>query len=127
MALKKFKFEFEICPDREGNNDKLISLEVKNGKYYLGYNHGNDLIVFDISSKVDVFCQGLIMMNINEWNQKCFDEPMDFFPGYFWKLTIIADDINVVCKGKDNLPKNWNEFKALLCEIGIADRKFPFG
>ena len=127
MALKKFKFEYEICPDREGNNDKLISLEVKNGKYYLGYNHGNDLIVFDISSKVDVFCQGLIMMNINEWNQKCFDEHMDFFPGYFWKLTIIADDINVVCKGKDNLPKNWNEFKALLCEIGIEDRKFLFG
>lgn len=82
--------------------------------------------MFDISSKVDIFCQGLIMMNINEWNQQYFDKPMDMFPGYFWELTIIADDINVVCKGKDNLPKNWNKFKALLCEIGIADRKFPF-
>lgn len=126
MALKKFKFEYEIYPDREGNSDKLISLEIKNGTYYLGYNNGNNLSVIDISSKVDIFCQGLLMMNINEWNQQYFDKPMDMFPSYFWKLTIVADDINVVCKGKDNLPKNWNEFRTLLCEIGISDRKFPF-
>lgn len=126
MLLKKFEFEYEIYPDREGNSDKLISLEIKDEMYYLSYNNGNNLSVIDISSKVNIFCQGLLKMNINEWHQQYFDEPMDVFPSYFWKLTIIADDINVVCKGKDNLPKNWNEFKTLLYEIGIADPKFPF-
>lgn len=29
------------------------------------------------------------------------------------------------CKGIDNLPKNWDEFKKLLCEIGI-NSEFPF-
>lgn len=126
MFLKKFKFKYEIYPDREENSDKMILLEIKDGMYYLSYNNGNNFSVIDISSKVDIFCQGLVKMNINEWHQQCFDEPIDMFPSYFWKLTIIADDINVVCKGKDNLPNNWNEFKTLLNEIGIVDLKFPF-
>lgn len=122
MALKKFKFEYEMYPD----SDILISLEIKHDKYFLRYKNGTNFSVIEISSKVNKFCQGLLMMNINEWNQQCFDEPMDMFPSYFWKLTILADDINVVCKGKDNLPKNWNEFKILLCEIGIVEQNFPF-
>lgn len=66
------------------------------------------------------------MININEWNMQEFDEPWDWYPSYFWKLSIIADDIYVICKGKDNLPKNWIAFRTLLNEIGILDSKFPF-
>ena len=126
MLLKNFEFEYEIFPDREGNSDIQISSEIKDGRYCLRYKNGNKLRVTDITGKADVFCHGLLKMNINEWDQQDFDRPMDMFPGYFWKLTIIADDINVECRGKDNLPKNWNEFRILLSEIGITERKFPF-
>ena len=125
MALKNFKFEYEDCSDRDGNSDKLISLEIKNDRYYFEYSNGNNFCLIDITSKIDRLYQGLLAMNINEWNQQSFDGPMDMFPGFFWELEIIADDINVSCDGKDNLPKNWNEFKILLCEVGI-DSNFPF-
>ena len=29
MALKKLKFEYEVCPDRDGTNNKQILLEKK--------------------------------------------------------------------------------------------------
>ncbi len=123
MALKEFKFEYELFPDRENLNiNKLILLKIKKGMYYLNYCNGDNFHEINISDKVDAFCQGLMAMNINEWNLQYFDEPMDFFPSDFWKLTIISDDINVVCKGKDNFPKNWNEFK-ILYEIGIPKSK----
>ena len=86
MALKKLKFEYEVCPDRDGNNNKQISLEKKNDMYYLEYSKGNNLCVIEISSKVDKLYQGLLMMNINEWNQQCFDSPMDMYPSYLWRL-----------------------------------------
>ena len=125
MALKKLKFEYEVCPDRDGNNNKQVSLEKKNDMYYLEYSKGNNLCVIEISSKVDKLYQGLLMMNINEWNQQCFDGPMDMYPSYLWRLEVLADDINVSCKGIDNLPKNWHLVKSLLCEIGI-EADFPF-
>lgn len=125
MALKNLKFVCEVCPDRNGNGDKLILVEKRNDKYYLEYGNGNNLCVIEISSKVDKLYQGLLMMNINEWNKQCFDGPIDMYPSYLWRLEILADDINVLCKGKDNLPKDWNEFKILLCEIGI-ELEFPF-
>lgn len=125
MLLKKLKFKYEVCPDRDGNSDKWISLENKDDKYYIEYSNGNSLCVFDISSKIDKLYQDLLTMNINEWNQQCFDVPMDMYPSYLWRLEIFADDINVSCKGIDNLPKNWDEFKKLLCEIGI-ESNFPF-
>lgn len=125
MALKNLRFEYEVCPDRDGNSDKLVFLENKDEKYYLEYSDGNNHFMIEISSKIDKLYQGLLMMKINEWNQQCFEGPMDMYPSYFWRLEILADDINVSCKGIDNLPKNWNEFKILLCEIGI-DSDFPF-
>ncbi|MBE6843920.1 MAG: hypothetical protein E7510_14030 [Ruminococcus sp.] len=124
--FKKLKFEYEVCPDREGNSDKLISLELKNNKYYLGYNHGDNLCVFEISDKIDKLYHGLSAMNINSWNQQCFGSTIDFFPSYFWRLEISADNINVSCRGIDCLPANWNEFRTLLYEAGIADENFPF-
>lgn len=125
MLLKNLKFEYEVCPDRDGNSDKRISLENTDDKYYLEYSNGNTQCVIDISSKIDKLYQGLLMMNINEWNRQCFDGPMEMYPSCFWRLEILADDINVSCKGIDNFPKNWDEFKKLLCEIGI-NSEFPF-
>ena len=53
MLLKNFKFEYEVCPDRDENSDKQISLENKDDKYYLEYSNRNTLWVIDISSKID--------------------------------------------------------------------------
>lgn len=119
MLLKNLNFECEVCPDRDGNSDKRISLENKDDKYYLKYGNGNTLCIIDISGKIDKLYQGLLAININEWNQKCFDGPMDMYPSYLWRLEVLADDIHVFCKGIDNFPKNWDEFKKLLFEIGI--------
>lgn len=126
MILNGFKFEYEVCPDREGNSTIQLLLEINNDKYILLCNNRNNICKIDITSKVDAFCKGLLKMNINEWNQKKYDEPWEFFPSFYWNLSISANGINVECKGIDNLPDNWNEFRALLCEIGIADSKFPF-
>lgn len=126
MILKGFKFEFEILPDVNGNNEKLIILKIKNNEYYLEYKKGKKISKIEITQNIDTFCQGLQKMNIYEWNQKCFDEPWDWYPGYYWKLSIAIDDVSIECSGKDNLPENWSTFRKLLCEIGLVDLEFPF-
>jgi len=70
MILNGFKFEYEVCPDREGNSTIQLLLEINNDKYILLCNNRNNICKIDITSKVDAFCKGLLKMNINEWNQK---------------------------------------------------------
>lgn len=50
---------------------------------------------------------------------KEFDEPMEYFPGFYWRLSIETDHINVSCSGTHNYPPNWNDFLSILNFIGI--------
>lgn len=53
-------------------------------------------------------------MNIEKWDQKIFDWPMEYFIGYHWKLEVTGDGINAVCRGSDNLPNDWGAFRNAL-------------
>ena len=59
-------------------------------------------------------------MNIEKWDRKIFDWPMEYFIGYHWKLEVTGDGINAVCRGSDNLPNDWGAFR-IFWESRIQD------
>lgn len=58
-------------------------------------------------------------MNIIDWDMINYNKPMEFFPGFYWKLNIHTDTINLYSQGFYNYPSNWNEFINILNYIGI--------
>lgn len=125
MALKQFEFEYEIFPDRYGNSSKKILLQKQEDKYFVLYFNGDDIDLNEVSDRIDIFFNGLYDMNINEWNNKHFDEPNERYPSGFWKLKISTENINVLCNGIDNFPDNWNEFVNLLKKLEINEPDLP--
>ena len=101
------------------NHHKQILLEIRKDRYFLLYKSGISYTEIDITQKVDELCEGLLRMNIVEWNQNHYDSGMDSFPHYNWRLSVSFDDVMVQCNGSSNFPTNWDEFVLLFRGIGI--------
>ena len=125
MALRGLKFEYNV-DTLEFDACRLILLKVKENQYFLNVKKGKEVSRIEITKKVDEFCQRLQAMNIEKWDRKIFDWPMEYFIGYHWKLEVTGDGINAVCRGSDNLPNDWGAFRNALNFLGIKYSRFPF-
>ena len=97
-----------------------LILEIRGDRYYLQcYNNGTICSV-DISDKVEMFCNMLLEIGINDWNMKNYDGSMEWFARFQWTLDIVSDNINVHCQEQYSVPPNWEDFKIVLAAIGIT-------
>ena len=116
--LYDFKFKyFDPCTDQM---IFYLILEIRGDRYYLQcYNNGT-ICSIDISDKVEMFCNMLLEIGINDWNMKNYDGSMKWFAIFQWTLDIVSDNINVHCQEQYIFPPNWEGFKTALTAIGIA-------
>ena len=75
--LYDFKFKyFDPCTDQM---IFYLILEIRGDRYYLQcYNNGT-ICSIDISDKVEMFCNMLLEIGINDWNMKNYDGSMEWF------------------------------------------------
>ena len=83
------------------------------------YNNGT-ICSIDISDKVEMFCNMLLEIGINDWNMKDYDGSVEWLARLQWTLDIVSDNINVHCQEQYNFPPNWEGFKTALTAIGIT-------
>lgn len=114
-----YGFSFKYSAFSSTKINRYIVLETHHNTYCLQCYDNGTCYSIDISKKVDELCDRLIKMDINSWNMKEFDEPMELFPGFCWTLYIETDRINVSCSGTHNYPPNWSDFTSIMSFIGI--------
>ena len=109
--MKKFQLENEYC--------EYIILDIINGQYWLNCFSNSHKYKIEITDIIDIICQKLNNINIQDWNGKNFDKPWNFTPNFEWKLNIYTDNLNINCLGLGNFPSNWNDFINILNFIGF--------
>lgn len=122
MGLIGLKFEYIGY----GSEHRILLLHVKNEEYCLECMKGDEIYEIDVTKNVDVFCQGLQEMNINEWNCRHFESLVSIFPGFSWNLSVTTSEIHVACDGRDVFPPEWSEFCDLLHRLGLSELKDSF-
>lgn len=119
MGLIGLKFEYSGY----GLEHRILLLHVKNEEFCLECMKGDEIYEIDVTKNVNVFCQGLQEMNIDEWNCRHFESLASLFPGFSWNLSITTSEIHVACDGRDIFPPNWSEFCDLLHRLGLPELK----
>lgn len=116
---KLYGFKFEYQNMDSSTSELYVILETTNKDYILQCYYKQKTYSINITDKINEICKMLEKMNIIEWDMINYNEPMEFFPGFYWKLNIHTDTINLYSQGFNNYPSNWNEFINILNYIGI--------
>ena len=72
-----------------------VILETTNKDYILHCYYKQKTYSINITDKINEICKMLEKMNIIDWDMINYNKPMEFFPGFYWKLNIQTDTINL--------------------------------
>ena len=108
--LYGFKYTVKRCREYI----EYIILSESDGRLYIDKYYNGTKHHFDITDKIDTFCNEIKDLNIEEWNMKSFDSFIDWTPqADRWTFQINTDELSVSCMGDgtgDAFPHNWKEF-----------------
>jgi hypothetical protein len=97
--------------DNEKNYIQYIILAESNGRSYIDKYYDGIKYHFDITDKVDDFYYEIKDLGLEKWNMNTYGSSIHWTPpADCWTLEIQIEDISVVCKGQDAVPKNWDKF-----------------
>ena len=116
---KLYGFKFEYQNMNTSTPELYVILETTNKDYILQCYYKQKTYSINITDKINEICKMLEKMNIIDWDMINYNKPMELFPGFYWKLYIHTDTINLYSQGFNNYPINWNEFINILNYIGI--------
>lgn len=116
---KLYGFKFEYQNMNTSTPELYVILETTNKDYILQCYYKQKTYSINITDKINEICKMLEKMNIIDWDMINYNKPMELFPGFYWKLNIHTDTINLYSQGFNNYPSNWTEFINILKYIGI--------
>lgn len=106
-----YGFKYDVKSFGKHNYTQYIILSVHNGRLFIDIYKYNTIQHFDITDKVNVFCDKIKALGIETWNGNLYQTSMEWYPppGY-WTLQVSVDNLSVQCSGSDAVPPHWTEF-----------------
>ena len=106
---KLYGFKYTVYRFMVGYIEYII-LSESDGKYYIDKYCNGTKHHFNVTDKIDTFCNEIKGLDIEKWNMNSFNSSIDWTPPADYRtFQINTDELSVSCMG-DVFSSNWKEF-----------------